>query len=372
MLQWLIISVDIVFLVSALFLLQFGADKFVDHTAIIARRLTISQTLVALLTAGAEWEELAVVIASLVQHRSSLAVGNVVGSAISNILGAFSLGLLLFPPGVTTFDTSSKIYSALLLLVTSAIFGLSLARWLGKMVGAMLVVAFVVYLASVSWWIYKGILTLPEDLDSDSDSDSSDNEDEAVPTNDALTPQSPHPTESSPLIASPHTPQGPESTQNSKANRSLPYHILQLLLGFLSLSLSGYILSHAAASLCDVLHLSGTVLGLTVLSFATTLPEKFVAVLSGARGHAGILVANTAGSNVFLLTLCLGIILLASNGVEGGDSSDSLNLFDLGVMWLSSAILFLVVCLGSRRWIGVVFILLYIAFIVAEFTWYRR
>ena len=43
--------------VAGLFLLEFGADKFIDHTAIVARRLGVSQTLVALLTAGAEWEE---------------------------------------------------------------------------------------------------------------------------------------------------------------------------------------------------------------------------------------------------------------------------------------------------------------------------
>jgi hypothetical protein len=44
-------------LIAGLFLLEYGADKFVDHTAILARRLGVSQTLVALLTAGAEWEE---------------------------------------------------------------------------------------------------------------------------------------------------------------------------------------------------------------------------------------------------------------------------------------------------------------------------
>ena len=42
---------------AGLFLLEFGADRFIDHTAIVARRLRVSQTLVALLTAGAEWEE---------------------------------------------------------------------------------------------------------------------------------------------------------------------------------------------------------------------------------------------------------------------------------------------------------------------------
>lgn len=42
---------------AGLFLLEYGADLFIDHTAIVARRLGVSQTLVALLTAGAEWEE---------------------------------------------------------------------------------------------------------------------------------------------------------------------------------------------------------------------------------------------------------------------------------------------------------------------------
>jgi Ca2+/Na+ antiporter len=42
---------------AALFLLEYGADRFIDHTAIVARRAGVSQTLVALLTAGAEWEE---------------------------------------------------------------------------------------------------------------------------------------------------------------------------------------------------------------------------------------------------------------------------------------------------------------------------
>lgn len=43
--------------IAGLFILEFGADRFIDHTAIVARRLGVSQTLVALLTAGAEWEE---------------------------------------------------------------------------------------------------------------------------------------------------------------------------------------------------------------------------------------------------------------------------------------------------------------------------
>jgi Ca2+/Na+ antiporter len=43
--------------ISALFLLEYGADAFVDHAAVIAKRTGIPPTIIALLTAGAEWEE---------------------------------------------------------------------------------------------------------------------------------------------------------------------------------------------------------------------------------------------------------------------------------------------------------------------------
>ena len=53
-----ILIFNIAVFIVAVFLLEYGADKFIDHTAIVASRLGVSQTLVALLTAGAEWEEL--------------------------------------------------------------------------------------------------------------------------------------------------------------------------------------------------------------------------------------------------------------------------------------------------------------------------
>jgi Ca2+/Na+ antiporter len=43
--------------ICGLFLLEWGADKFVDHTVVVAKRLGLSPALVSLLTAGAEWEE---------------------------------------------------------------------------------------------------------------------------------------------------------------------------------------------------------------------------------------------------------------------------------------------------------------------------
>ena len=43
--------------IGGLFVLEYGADTFIDHTAKVASRLGVSPTLIALITAGAEWEE---------------------------------------------------------------------------------------------------------------------------------------------------------------------------------------------------------------------------------------------------------------------------------------------------------------------------
>ena len=265
------------------------------------------------------------------------------------------------------FDTSSKIYTSILLFCTSAITALALTNLLGKAVGGILIASFGIYVASVGWGIYKRTLT-PAVL-SDSDDDDSDDESdvstdvESFPSGSQE--QGRQATEASSLLPNPSM----KVPKNSKHNRhSLVFHIVQVVMGFFALCISGYILSVSASALADALHLSGTVVGLTVLSFATTLPEKFVAVFSGSRGHVGILVANTVGSNIFLLTLCLGIILVSTGGVF----DSAINKFELLSMWASSVALFSVVFLGSRRWAGVLLLLMYLAFLALEFTLYRR
>jgi Ca2+/Na+ antiporter len=72
--------------------------------------------------------------------------------------------------------------------------------------------------------------------------------------------------------------------------------------------------SHDATSITDGLSISDTRFGLVVLAIAITLSEKCIAVMGGHRGHAGILVANTAGGNIFLLTLYIGIVMLDTKG----------------------------------------------------------
>jgi Ca2+/H+ antiporter len=251
--------------------------------------------------------------------------------------------------------------------------------------GILSIVAFAVYTLSVGWAISRGDLTAPEGSDSDSSDESngsSSTESTEEDTANANSARRRHNavSDSHNIIESPHIdfntwsrPSGAVSSttpllshQIRSKHKTVRYHVTCLLLGFLGICLAGYVLSHAASTISDEFMISDLLFGIVVLSIATTLPEKFVAVMSSHRGRAGVFVANTAGSNIFLLTLCSGIVMLVSKGsFPHGD----VGLLELGVLWGSTAAFTATVWFGERfcRWIGSVMLIVYIIFVVFEF-----
>ncbi|OAP55727.1 hypothetical protein AYL99_09879 [Fonsecaea erecta] len=273
------------FLLSV-YTLGVSADVFISSTVQVARRLRVSETVIALLTAGAEWEELAVVVAAVAQRQPKIALGNVLGSCVANIFGAFSLGVLAQRQPIVQYDVSAKIYSVVLLGVTTGVAVLwGFGQLAGHVYGAVLVGGFVVYLVAVGWSIYRGVLDAPEESDAESDaggsssagSDGGDPEGRATAAGDG-NPHEEHSeaNESSALLG------------RTRWRPSTLLYLVKLILAFVALSISGYVLSESSHSLAARFHISETVFGATLLSLATTLPEKLVAVISGYRGHPGM------------------------------------------------------------------------------------
>ena len=290
-------------------------------------------------------------MSTLAQGRPSLAIGNIIGSAISNILGAFSLGLLFRSREVPIhFDRSSKIYSSLLLVITTLVMPVTrLSQGRASVAfGSSLIAIFSIYVLSIVWAISRGVVSAPEDSDSDSDSD---NDSDAGADAERGPPQ-----ETDALLPKPA----------GRPQRSLLYHVVQLIFGFLQICLAGYVLPPAAINISDALGVSDFLFGVVFLAIATTLPEKFIAMVSGYKGHVGILTANTAGSNIFLLTLCLGIVLVDTRTEP---ANGNVKVSELAVLWLSTAVFGLTVWFGGRfdRYLGLLMLLGYIAFIVLEF-----
>lgn len=301
-------------------------------------------------------------------------MGNIVGSTISNILGAFSLGLLFNgSQDEELFDRSSKIYSTLLFVLTAVIAGIIQfghgIMW--RLVGGLAIGLFFVYVCSIAWTIYKGLIRAPEASDSDSSDDEQDTTTarEAGPADDV--------SETTPLFRGRTTSSlfsaDTDSTRGAKQSgkHSLVYHIALLGVGFVAIVLSAYVLSHAASTIVHETGLGDVVFGVVILSIATTVPEKFIAVISGYRGQMGIMVANTVGSNIFLLSLCIGILWVATDGhYDQGSVAPA----EVGVMLGSAALMLLTVWLGKRwaRAMGVVMLIAYVAFLVLEFAVIHR
>lgn len=216
--------------------------------------------------------------------------------------------------------------------------------------GPILIAVFGGYFLLVTHAITRGVLTAPEDSD-DSDDDTSVNEGDGVARSTA------------PLLGDNTSIRG----NRAQSRHSLFHHWLYLLFAFLAICLAGFVLSQAAINITDQLGISDVLFSVVVLAVATTLPEKFIAVMSGYRGHAGILVANCAGSNIFLLTLCCGIVMVDTKGdLDGGN----VTIPELAVMWLSTVAFTVTVWVPTRcsRWIGAAMLVGYIGFIVLEFT----
>lgn len=378
---------------AGLSLLERGARLFVSSATTLADRLHLPEMLVGILIAGAEWEELAVVTLSLAQRRPALAVGNIIGSSIANIFGAFALGLIFSTRNWDGFDQGSKVACLGLLGLTTfvSLFALADILWY-RVVAVILLSGFVVYILFVLWSIWRAMSEAKKDDDHHHHNPAEDVE--SGPVHDHLDDDaaSINCSASSRSSSDSHPEDANESTSLLKKRRvsrlkNLRHSILpacQLLGSFVALALSGFILSHTSALLAASFDMSDSAFGATILSLATTLPEKFLAVTSGSQGHSGLLVADAVGSNVFLLTLCLGIAAWSIAGHQWHDHPDDgqrsfvdVSRIEAWWMWASAIALTAVVFIGSkdvfkvtgvRQMLGALLLMAYGGFLAVEFT----
>lgn len=328
--------------------------------------------------------QLAVVASSLALGQRELAMGNIVGACIANILGSFSLGILF--PGLAPPDKSSRIYTALLLVLSIGVALLSQidgGKGMGRPAGVVLLVGFLLYVGGVGWAIWVGAMRAPEGSDSeseDSDSDSASGFDyegaeaeapgalslfSSPPARVVLTCVEPAPT--TPTDTTPLLPPPQPNPSSPRTRHSTTSHVLKIFLSMLALTLSGALLSTSCSALAVLLSIPPTTMGLTVLSLSTTLPEKVVSLYAGARGQTGILVANSVGSNLFLLTLVLGTALVWAPQQEGGAGAIGKG----DAVWLVAAptVLTTVVWCGwLKRSAGVGMLVGYVAYLVSVFS----
>ena len=311
------ILLAVVALVGGLIVLEWGAERFTGAIGAIARRLRASEGVVGLLTAGGEWEELVVVALALAGGHPALAVGNVVGSCLANLIGSMPLGLLGTRPLV--LDRSARVYGLVMLAVTALACLFAFSGRVTRPEGGALVAAFVVYVASVLVVIRRGWLRPPEDDDDD--------DDDAPVAGSALRP------------------------------------IAVLVLGLVVISVGAELIVQGSVHIAQRIGLSEYAIGATVVSIGTTLPDKAISLIGGLRGQGGVVTANATGSNIFLLTLVLG--LAALSGGAGLAVAPTVAHVDVPLLLAATLLVTLLFRQPSlHRRTGVALLILYVAYIV--------
>lgn len=144
---------------------------------------------------------------------------------------------------------------------------------------------------------------------------------------------------------------------------------LFILLGFVILILGGNWLLKAAVSLSLIMKIPKIVIGMTVVSFATSMPELIVSLKAALNGHADISLGNVIGSNIANLGFVLAIVIMvATIKVE-----KSFYITDWPVMMLASVMLYLFLAFDGelQRWEGLVLFLTLVLILIYLFKFQK-
>ena len=321
-------AMTILGLVVGLVCLVGGAEALVRGAAAIASRLGIAPVIIGLTVVafGTSAPELAVSVGASLSGEADVALGNVVGSNISNIL--LILGASAIVGGLAVSQRIIRLDIPLLIGASTLTLLLALDNEIGRVDGAILFAGIVAY----TTWLARAARNERADV--------LDEYDDAV---DAL--------------------------EAETGDRPLLAQIALVLVGLGILVLGSQLLVGSATDIAEELGVSDLVIGLTVVAIGTSLPELATSMTAAIRGQRDIAVGNVVGSNLFNLLSVLGLTgLVSSDGIPVSDASLRI---DFPVMLAATIVLLPIVWRGFdiRRWEGFVFIgfyAVYVTFLVLD------
>lgn len=309
-----------------------GAESLVRGSSRLAARSGLSPVVIGLTVVafGTSAPELAVSIGAAAGGESEIALGNVIGSNIANVLLVLGLSAVV-GGGLVVAQRIVRVDVPIMIVMSALVLVLGLDGRIGRLDGGLFVAILIVYLV---WTVRSAV----GDQDSDEDHDGA---------ADAAT-----------LASEYSSALGREKIRGSSLWRDLLYVVGGLAL----LVVGAQSLVTAATDIARALDISELVIGLTVVAVGTSLPEIATSVVAAARGQRDMAVGNAIGSNLFNILAVLGITgvvspVIVSSGARG---------FDLPFM-LAVAVACLPIFADGfilRRWQGAVFLSYYVAYLV--------
>lgn len=314
---WIVIQI-----VLGVALLAFGADRFIAASAGLARNFKLPTLLVGILLVGfgTSFPELVVSAIASFHGKAQLAIGNVIGSNIANIGLVLGLAALIMP---------IKVHSRLikrefpLLIIISIFAGILLFNgYLSRLDGVILLVLLALHIYWVSISIPKSEDTVVHEI---------------------------------------------EEKKPAKMKTSIA--IIWWVVGLGLLFVSSELLVNGAVAAAKLMGISDLIIGLTVVTIGTSLPELAATITSALKKEHDIAIGHVVGSNIFNILAVLAMPAL----IDPGSFSFSVMRRDYPVMMAYTVVLWLVTfCLPRKgrlgRIVGGIFLLGYISYLVYLFV----
>ena len=247
------------FLLLGLAVLVVGAELLVRGAVTLAEIARISPLVIGLTVVafGTSAPELAVSTLSSLEGDSAIALGNVVGSNIFNVLLILGVSAVIVPLSVS---------SQLIRLDVPIMIGVSVFAWLAALDGSIgrgEAVCMLLMFATYTGWLIRAGRNEPRENVN-------------------------------------------ESTQPSKPSLlRLLVNVLLLVMGLVLLVWGAKLLVDSATTIARSLGVSDVVIGLTIVAAGTSLPELATSIVAAIKGQRDIAVGNVVGSNVFNLLMVL-------------------------------------------------------------------
>lgn len=245
-----------VWLLLGFVLLIKGADLFVEGSSSVAKLLRVPSVIIGLTVVafGTSAPELAVSVTAALSHNNGIAVGNVIGSNIFNLLMVTGLSCMVMTlpadKKIMKGDFPFSIFVAVVLLAVIA-FDYHLSR----VDGAVLLLLF-------GYFLYRTVKAAKA---------------------------------------------GRAEEQEEIRTMSPLKSLLFIAGGLAGIVLGGDLVVDSASSIAVAFGLSQNLIGLTIVAMGTSLPELVTSVVASRKGENGLALGNVIGSNIFNILLILGI-----------------------------------------------------------------
>ena len=249
----------IVLLLVGFVLLIKGADMFVDGSSSVAKILKVPSVIIGLtiVALGTSFPEAAVSITASIQGKNEMALSNIIGSNMFNLLMVIGISAFIKAFAVDQ-DIKKRDLPFNILLTAVLLFFTFTGRKIGRLEG----IIFIIILIGYIWILIKSALK--------------------------------------------------NKIEEEAVAMSVPKSILFILIGVVAIIGGGQLVVNNASAIASELGLSDLFIGLTIIAIGTSLPELVTSVVAAKKGESGLALGNAVGSSILNILFILGFSTVLS------------------------------------------------------------